>query len=296
MKNILVPVELHSSIDSVFAAALLFARRFDSYVEGIPLGPDLPDLVAFDMPVSWTVADQNTWRELADESRRQFEGFMTAADIPMHETAKEGLSWGWAGETAFGDSHVSSYARIFDITVLGRPGPERGDARMATAEATLFESGRPILLAPPRSAPSLGDTIVIAWNQSIETTRATAFAMPVLKRAKRVVVLTIAEHKVEGPTGDQLAHNLRANGVPAEAVERSGKGKSHGDAILDMAAGFGADLLVKGAYTQSRLRQMIFGGATSHILARAELPVLMSNKRTTPAVTGCSMRARFRRL
>src|SRR4051794_31146738 len=106
MKNILVPVELHSSIDSVFAAALLFARRFDSYVEGIPLGPDLPDLVAFDMPVSWTVADQNTWRELADESRRQFEGFMTAADIPMHETAKEGLSWGWAGETAFGDSHV----------------------------------------------------------------------------------------------------------------------------------------------------------------------------------------------
>jgi len=277
MKNLLVPVELHSSIDSTFATALLFARRFGSYIEGMPLGPDLPDLVAFDMPVSWTVADQNTWRELADESRRQFETTMVEAGVPAHENAPNDLSWGWAGETAFGDSHVSSYARIFDVTVLGRPGPERGDARMATAEATLFESGRPIVLAPPKAPTSLGDTVVIAWNQSIETTRTTAFAMPVLQRARKVFVMTIPEHKIEGPTGDQLAHNLRANGVPAEAIERSGKGRSHGEAILEGAAALGADLLVKGAYTQSRLRQMIFGGATSHILARAELPVFMSN-------------------
>ncbi len=276
MKNVLVPVELHSSIDATFATALLFARRFGSYMEGMPLGPDLPDLVAFDMPVSWTVADQNTWRELAEESHRHFETVMTAAGVPTHEASPEGLSWGWAGETAFGDSHVSSYARIFDITVLGRPGSDRSDARMATAEAALFESGRPLLLAPPRAPASVGDTAVIVWNQSLETTRATAFAMPVLKTAKRVVVLTITEHKSEGPTGDQLAHNLRANGVPAEALERSGKGRSHGEAILEAAASVGADLLVKGAYTQSRLRQMIFGGATSHILARAELPVFIS--------------------
>jgi nucleotide-binding universal stress UspA family protein len=277
MKNLLVPVELHVSIESVFATTLLFARRFDSYIEGMPLGPDLPDLVAFDMPVSWTVADQNTWRDLAEESHRQFETYMTAAGVPAHETSPNGLSWGWAGETAFGDSHVSSYARIFDLTVLGRPGAERSDPRMATAEATLFESGRPILIAPPKAPPTLGDTIVIAWNQSTETTRATAFAMPVLKKAKRVIVLTIPEHKIEGPTGEQLAHNLRANGVPAEAAERSGKGRSHGEAILEGAAAYSADLLVKGAYTQSRLRQMIFGGATSHILGRAELPVFMSN-------------------
>ena len=103
MKNVLVPVELHSSIDSVLQTALLFARRFDSYVEGMPLGPDLPDLVAFDMPVSWTAADQNTWRELADESRRRFEDYMVAEKVPAHDVAPQGLSWGWAGEAAFGD-------------------------------------------------------------------------------------------------------------------------------------------------------------------------------------------------
>ena len=277
MKNVLVPVELHSSIDSVFSTALLFARRFDSYIEGMPLGPDLPDLVAFDMPVSWTAADQNTWRELAEESQHRFTDFMAAENIPPHEAHKHNLSWGWAGDAAFGDSHVSSYARIFDVTVLGRPGDERGDARMATAEAALFESGRPVLLAPPKAPAMLGDTVVIAWNQSTETARAAAFAMPVLKQARRVVVLTLTEHKVNGPTGEQFAHNLRANGIAAEALERSGKGRSHGDAILDNVAAVGGDLLVKGAYTQSRLRQMIFGGATSLILSKATIPVFMSN-------------------
>ncbi len=277
MKNVLVPVELHSSIDSVFTSALLFARRFDSYIEGMPLGPDLPDLVAFDMPVSWTAADQNTWRELAEESQHRFADFMGAEQVPAHEAQKNNLSWGWAGEAAFGDSHVSSYARIFDLTVLGRPGAERGDARMATAEAALFESGRPVLLAPPKAPSILGDTVVIAWNQSTETARATAFAMPILMKARRVVVLTITEHKVNGPTGEQLAHNLRANGVAAEALERSAKSRSHGDAILENAAAVGGDLLVKGAYTQSRLRQMIFGGATSLILSKAAIPVFMSN-------------------
>ena len=277
MKNILVPVELHSSIDSVLTSAVLLARRFDAYVEGVPLGPDLPDLVAFDMPVSWTVADQNTWRELAEDGHRHFHEFMTKAGVPDHDSAPAGLSSGWAGETALGDSHVSSYARIFDIAVLGRPGSERGDARMATAEAVLFDSGRPLLLAPPRPPSILGDTIVIAWNQSTETTRAVAFAMPVLKLARKVIVLTIPERKVEGPTGERLAHNLRANGVPAEAVDRSGKGRAHGEASLEHATALGADLLVKGAYTQSRLRQMIFGGATSHILAKAQMPVFISN-------------------
>ena len=64
MKNILVPVEAHSAMDSVLQTAVLATRRFGSYVEGTPLGPDLPDLVAFDMPVSWSVADQNTWKDM----------------------------------------------------------------------------------------------------------------------------------------------------------------------------------------------------------------------------------------
>ena len=171
MKNVLVPIEMHSSVESVLSTAYLLAKNFDGYVEGMPLGPDLPDLVAFDMPVSWTMADQNTWKELADEAHRRVEVFMTEHAVPVHAEGGKGLSYGFAGDRSFGDSQVASYARVFDITVLGRPGAERGDPRMATAEACLFESGRPVLLAPPEAPKSVGETIVMRHATNNEGAR-----------------------------------------------------------------------------------------------------------------------------
>src|SRR3954465_14853159 len=106
MKNILVPIETHSSVDSVLQTAMLLARRFESYVEGMPLGPDLPDLVAFDMPVSWTVTDQNTWKEMAEEAHRRFEAFMRASGIFERGSEHRTPSFGWTGERSFGDSQI----------------------------------------------------------------------------------------------------------------------------------------------------------------------------------------------
>ncbi|MDB5650490.1 MAG: Universal stress protein family protein [Hyphomicrobiales bacterium] len=277
MKNILVPIESHSSVDSVLQTALLIARRFDGYIEGMPLGPDLPDLVAFDMPVSWTITDQNTWKEMADEAHARFEAFMTSQGVVPRSTGSISPCFGWTGERSFGDSQIGSYGRIFDCTVLGRPGADRGDPRMATAEAALFESGRPIILAPPIAPKVFGETVVIAWNQSMETARATAMAMSVLRRASKVFVMTIDEFRSEGPTGDHLAELLQHNGIAAEYVVRGAKGRNSGDAILRGVEALGGDLLVKGAYTQSRLRQMFFGGATSHIMANAVIPVFMTS-------------------
>jgi len=101
--------------------------------------------------------------------------------------------------------------------------------------------------------------------------------MPFLLKAQRVILLTIEGWGLDGPKGEDLASHLQRHGAPVELVMRSMKSRSAGEAILEYAAAFHADLLVKGAYTQSRLRQMIFGGATSHILAHAKLPVLMAH-------------------
>ena len=278
MKNILVPVEVHSSIESVLRTSALLARRFGGHIEGVALGPDLPDLVAFDMPVSWTMSDQNAWRELAEDAHRRFETFMMENGVPAHagQGASDGPTHSWLGENSFGDSQMASYARVFDVSIMGRPGAERGDPRMATAEAALFESGRPVLLAPPLPVEAMGETIAISWNQSTETARAVAFAMPLLKAAKKVYVLTIENFSVEGPPGEQLAASLARHGINVEAVTRP-NARTPGEAVLDQSAKLGCDLLIKGAYTQSRLRQMIFGGATAHILSRATIPVLMAN-------------------
>jgi nucleotide-binding universal stress UspA family protein len=150
---------------------------------------------------------------------------------------------------------------------------------MATVEAALFDSGRPVLIVPPLTSEpaALGDTVVISWNGSTETARAVSFAMPFLIRARRVVVLTVEGATVEGPSGEQIAATLRLHGVSATALTKEDERRSPGAAILAQARELGADLLVKGAYTQSRLRQMIFGGPTQHILEHAELPVLMAH-------------------
>lgn len=273
MKNILVPVELHSSIDSVFRTATLLAKQFNGSIEGVALGPDLPDLVAFDMPVSWTVSDQNAWKEIADEAQLRFETAMRESGL---DRSTIGAGWRWAGDRSLGDSQMASYGRVFDVTVLGRPGSDRGDPRLATAEASIFESGRPILLAPPEPPQSMGETIVISWNRSTETARCVALAMPLLLKARKVYVLTIEGFMVDGPTGEQCAAMLQQHGINVEAVTRPNK-RSHGETALEETALLGGDLLIKGAFTQSRLRQMIFGGPTAHIMAKARLPVFMAN-------------------
>ena len=148
---------------------------------------------------------------------------------------------------------------------------------MATLEAALFESGRPILIIPATVPATIGESIVIAWNGSTETARAVAFAMPFLRQAKRVVVLTVEGWSVPGPSAAQLAGALRRNDLSVEVVAVPAGRRSSGEVLLSQAVEIGADLIIKGAYTQSRLRQMIFGGATSHVLAASTLPVLMAH-------------------
>src|SRR5437016_11188012 len=111
-----------------------------------------------------------------------------------------------------------------------------------------------------------------------EQARTTAFAMPILRRASRVVVLTVeGGAAVPGPTALQLCRYLELNDVPAKPMTVGLDGRLTGEAVLAHAKALGCDLVIKGAYTQSRLRQMIFGGTTRYVLANATIPVLMAH-------------------
>ena len=173
---------------------------------------------------------------------------------------------------------MGSYGRVFDVIVLGKPGRNPRGSQMSTLEAALFESGRPVLLAPPSPRPQMGENVMIAWNCSTEQIHAIAFAMPILKRASRVIVLTVeGGAAVPGPTGEQLCRYLQLNGVPAKPLTVGLDGRLTGEAVLAHASALNCDLLIKGAYTQSRLRQFILGGTTRYILSNALLPVLMAH-------------------
>ena len=203
---------------------------------------------------------------------------MQQHDVPRATETTESMSFGWLDDASEGESFIGSYGRVFDVTVMKRRDEHSGPMHDRAIESCLFESGRPILLAPPLAPRQIATNVLIAWNCSTEQARAIALAMPLLQKAARVTVLTVVGGTgVPGPSAEQLIRYLRCNGVAAESMRVELDGRSTGEVILASAQSLGCDLLIKGAYTQSRLRQMIFGGATQHVLANAGLPVLLAN-------------------
>jgi len=280
MKTILVPTEQNPSMASALHTALLLASKFGGWIEGFPLRPALADMVAMDPDTGLTmVAVKENDAEMVRQAEDVFRSFMERSGVAERSAAgaATGASWSWLAAAPSGNDFVGSYGRVFDAIVLSRPGEEWQSPSMITLESALFESGRPVLIAPPEPPRSLSTRILISWNCSTEQARTTAFAMPLLRLAEHITILTVEGATVAGPSGDELARSLAVNGIAAESVTLSPGKRSAGETILSKADELGCDLLIKGAYTQSRLRQMIFGGATRHILAHARLPVLMAH-------------------
>ena len=279
MKTILVPMEKHDGMQSVLETALLLARRYDSYIEGLPLRWATVDFALGDIVVAFPVEQYK--QEMAAEAQRArqtFETFMEIRGVPRSTERTTSLSFGWLNEPVEGETFVGNYGRAFDVIVMNRPDANSPVLYHRALESGLFESGRPMLLAPPSPPERIGTNVLIAWNGSTEQARAVALAMPLLERAERVTVLTVTGGTgVLGPSADQMIRYLKRNGIPAEPVTVGLDGKNTGEAILGAAQTLACDLLIKGAFTQSRLRQMVFGGATQHMMATATLPVLLAH-------------------
>jgi nucleotide-binding universal stress UspA family protein len=173
---------------------------------------------------------------------------------------------------------LADYARLSDVTILGADGPLTFPHRHL-AENVLFEAGRPLLLVPPEATFAI-DRIVVGWDASRAASRAMHAAMPLLREAGEVFVVSIGGDKElrTGRSGTELCHRLARRGVRAEFhfVERGGRGI--GNAFNDICGELRADMLVMGAQRHSRLRDLVYGSATHALFDRGPiLPVLLAN-------------------
>ncbi|MGH6718331.1 MAG: universal stress protein [Alphaproteobacteria bacterium] len=290
MRTVLCAVGDGESARSALATAYLIASRGDGYIEGFYPGMGSPMIITGGfgggmggggvVPTELVAGLEREELQRRDRARAAFTQFMNEHGVPMGpvDPAAKGVTASWFDNAAMQASEVvGNYGRVFDVVCVSRPRRDDAALSLAFVEAALFESGRPVLLAPPDPPKSIGTTVVIAWNASTETARTLALGMPLVGNVQRAVVLTVKDGSVNGPPGEDAARNLRCHGITTEAVEVESGGQTVGEAILAYCKEIGADLLVKGAYTQSRLRQMIFGGATQHILTSAELPVIMAH-------------------
>jgi nucleotide-binding universal stress UspA family protein len=279
MKTILVPMENHDDMQSALETALLLGRRCNSYIEGFTLRWSINEVMVGD--VMGGVSLETYRDDIAEEAKKAkqiFETFMQKHDVPRTTETTESLSFGWLDDAAEGEGFIGSYGRVFDVIVMKRRDERSGPIHDRAIESGLFESGRPILLSPPSPPQQIATNVLIAWNCSTEQARAIALAMPLLQKADRITILTvIGGTGVPGPSAEQLIRYLHRNGIIAKPMRVELDGRNTGEAILATAQSLGCDLLIKGAYTQSRLRQWIFGGATQHVLGNAALPVLLAN-------------------
>ena len=270
MKSVLLPVDQNEQMPSAFETAWLATNLLDGVVEGVALTPAFTDIVeAGSVAAIPTAPHDRKEAEYISRVRQSFDNY-----AKQHSTKPAGVTrFSWRDGSVIQDAALGSLARVYDLTVLNRPGARGG--RMATLESVLFESGRPILMAPPSPPKSFAQTVVIHWNASTEVSRAISMAMPILRKAKRVIVLSVEGNMVPGPAGQDAVSHLQAHDIAATARTIGARGQRAGVALLAEVRAQGADLLIKGAYTQSRLRQMIFGGVTQHVLAAADLPVFL---------------------
>ena len=284
MKSILVAAEEPVSLPPIFSTALLVAQQFGSHIEGMDIRSSAIPIVAADGMSALTsqtlesIAAEEIAR--AERMREQFQTLVQARGVFWGEPSRDadGPSADWLEVEPYEAESVGERGRLFDLIVVGRPLAHASTTlSKRIIESALFDTGRPVLIAPPSAPTELGRVIVIAWNGSPESARAITFAMPFLERAERVFVVEVEGATVPGPSIDEVKGYLARNGIAIETKRIEPGDKSAGQVLLDETASLGADLLVKGAYTHSRLRQMIFGGVTSHILTEAKLPVLMAH-------------------
>jgi nucleotide-binding universal stress UspA family protein len=281
MKAILVVVG-DATAGPAVDAALAVARRFGSHLVGLH-AVTTEYAVVFGGEMGFSISsevDRTLEREAQDRrdhARRLFREKMAAASVPLVPSAAPGSgpTAEWREEDGRQNAVTGVLGRAFDLIVVEQP-TKLASLAEATLEDALFESGRLVLMVPPSVPATFGERMNIAWNGSTETARTVALSMPFLERAKEVCVVSVESGMAPGPSAAEVAATLARHGINTSSKHVQTKDPP-GGVMLAEAMAQGADLMVKGAYTQSRLRQMIFGGATRQIINEATIPVLMAH-------------------
>jgi nucleotide-binding universal stress UspA family protein len=286
IKNMLVPVGDIDRDEGAVGTGLLLAQEFGGHADCMFVTGDVSEVIpagAMGLFESVQVQIREEYDHDRDEkqklARQRFDDLLEARKIDYRELAvpAELPSASWEIATGLASEIVATRGGAYDMVVVGRPMKDQTTVAELSAEAALFRTGRPVLIAPPTSPKSIGEAVVIGWNKSPSSVRSIAAALPLLLMSRSVTIVTVTTGAKQGPSPQDIAKYLSWHDVQAEVVEISPDHRLVGEVLLEEAERVSADLLVMGAYSHSRLRELILGGVTRYVLQNADLPVLMAH-------------------
>ena len=286
IRTILVPVDGSETAKPVMEYGLAIGRDLDAHVDILHVRPDPNETIPL-LGEGMSVSMIEDMIELANKEgvertargRHMFDNLVKKFSLPVKDAPEAArASAQWSEEVGRHDEVTARRGRLTDLIVVGRPTPSSDVSSTMTLNAALFDSGRPVLVVPPDCDAVFGVNIAISWNGSAESARAVGSAMPLISRAEKVTVLTAASDRTLVARAPELAAYLEWRGIsPATRTFTPGNRQSIGAALLAECAEAGVDLLVMGAYTHSRMRQLILGGVTRHVLEEAAIPLFMAH-------------------
>ena len=275
IKNILVAYNGTESSDSALEAALYMREKYDAHLTGLlayGVPSANPAISASWMPKNIEALVEKAQKEAAIRIREKF------VKRTEHVDAQERIHWIAAIEQS--DATVAKYARMFDLTVLGRYEAVQDEARTVLQPDTIaMVSGRPVLLVPRAFDISLlSDHAAVAWDGKRASARALGDAMHILGTKSLVTILTVTDGTADTRLpGMDIETTLKRHGLNTNMVTLEIKGHSVGKTILAYLEESQATLLVMGAYEHSKFRQTVVGGVTDRVLKEAKMPILISH-------------------
>jgi hypothetical protein len=268
--------------------AAAIARRFDAHVEVMHVRSDPRDAIPFlGEGASGVLIEQIMTAAERDAGSRSskaqtaFENWRAGSGLKlaMRPGEESGPTVAWREETGTEDECMVRRGRVADVIVVGRPPADDSGMSTVLFETALFDTGRPVLLAPPTLPPGhsvVGSPATILWTTGAEAARAVIAAIPLLTAASRVQIISL-NHSGKIADAAGLVDYLAWHGVKAEVAEPLLVTPPAGAELLTRLQSGGTGMLVMGAYTQNRLRQLVYGSITKHVLMHADLPVLMAH-------------------
>lgn len=283
LSRILVPVRGDGMGEIVLSHAAVLAHRHRAHIAVAHCRPQPEEMLPYSVSLP-TFARNTILRQAAELSDQEEAGLRdklheVAQTLELSETdAPDGsrATVQYVEETGRMMDVVRHNGRLADLIVVAKPDRDR-NLGTNTLKAGLFQTGRPVLMCPPDSAPpgDFGARIAVAWNGSLEAARMVALTLDLAGAADEVTILSGGKGATHGATTEELVAYYRLRGIAASVLRFDAQ--NPGRALLERTEEVGAHILMMGAYGVSHERETLFGGNTQAVVDNARLPVVMAH-------------------
>ncbi len=277
LQYVLCPVTGGEEDGPALRAALKVAARFDAHVRALFVRSSVSAAIPYlGEGLTGTIVE-NIVAAAAKASDESMISAKSHVDAALASAGVEVSKLSIRVTEGVVEDEVAAASRLADLVVYARDPADAGFPDRSLAEHTLLGARRPILIAPPGPFETVGTRVTVLWDGGTAAASALMASLPFIKQAISVEVITMTSDDDEAELLEDVRDALAIRGMSATMRTIDRHASVDGAHLMTAALQTEPDLIVMGGYGHSRLRQLVLGGVTRHMLKHAPVPVLMAH-------------------